>query len=252
MTKKKVAPETLPPTEEAKNPPESDAGPAATEPQAEVSAETIETPGIEPNGPSAVIEGQSPPETPYPGDTQPLPRDTSADIITLTADEAAAVPLPSPSENAVLFKAPGGGFLVYAGIPALFPEPSRTFVLRDLSGVEAWLEMPPPDDAPRSELGDPLLMEGFPTSQYALGLLGIPEPPGGAYADVYAIAAEPEAIRASTMAGLFAAKAPDWKWQRLIVAGEGPAPEPWAEPAERPDSEVSVRILRMRQKQRGE
>ncbi len=123
----------------------------------------------------------------------------------------------------------------------LLRDPAGTvgYAYRSLPGVEGWVIAPL--DAP-ADVGP----DGIPMSRGALTRMAIPEPPGGSYADVYALPQSHGALWAATRAGdfhidLIAAAG----WVRIVAA----APEP---AAERPDTEVSVRIQRLRQRQRGE
>ena len=117
----------------------------------------------------------------------------------------------------------------------------RLVAYRTLPGIAGWVFWP--------------LSESLPMGTEQIADFGIPEPPGGEYKDVFAVLGAGPALRASTVEGDFHW---DEKVEEWIMEPKPPTPQasaqtfgPETPPAERPDSEVSVRIQRIRAARRG-
>jgi hypothetical protein len=123
----------------------------------------------------------------------------------------------------------------------------KHYAYRSLPGVEGWV---PVDGSHATTTGTELL------TLDQLREMGVPLPPGGTYADVYQVRGE-RALRASTLAGDFFCTGPKTGWfdatprydnQEVAKAtSDGAIMSLPIMDFERPDSECSVRIQRIRQ-----
>lgn len=125
------------------------------------------------------------------------------------------------------------------------------YVYRSLPGMESWMRVEGiRSGAPKGEI---LTLE-------ELSDMGVPLPPGGTYADVYAVENE-HCLRASTVTGDWFCVDPKAGWlstrfstgdaQTLKLAVEANILfDRWYPEVERPDSECSVRIQNIRKSER--
>lgn len=106
-----------------------------------------------------------------------------------------------------------------------------------IPGIQGWRPL---------EEGVRLSEAGFITPQ-SFAVLSIKEPPGGGYGDIYAVPDSPHLYRAATLAGDFYLDGTNW----ILIpppapAGMSPAPANPSSPDDRPATELSVRIRRIR------
>jgi hypothetical protein len=110
-----------------------------------------------------------------------------------------------------------------------------------IQGIQGWKEL----------AGDVLLPNAGLITAGSFGALGIAQPPGGVHADIYATPDGPYLYRAATLSGDFYLDGTEWKPIHVAApseAGKNPNvyPGPGRANDQRPASELSVRIRRIR------